>query len=198
MGHSQDKSSSRAAPHGRSKKRKRDNTSSNRPFGEAQGTTPQKIGGNTSKKQKRHKSHHAREPATTVAINEEENPKPVEDKLKTPTAENLKRNKTVGDDRRGPEKSEKDGERPKRFIVFIGRFELPDLLLSYQANSFREPTVHGNNRLYKQAFCVAQTRINSTYHPQRPAHKVQGICIPRIRRLRPHENMSEATSPIHI
>ncbi|KAI9769423.1 MAG: hypothetical protein M1840_004125 [Geoglossum simile] len=119
MGHSQDKPSSRTATHGRSKKRRRKNTDSNLPFGEAQVITPQKRVEN-AKKQKGHKLHPAREPTTSVAISSEGIPKPLNNELKAPIAEGLKQNKAVAsDDRRDPGDSEKN-ERPKRFIVFIG------------------------------------------------------------------------------
>lgn len=177
MIHSQEKISSRTASSRRSKKRKQDDIGEN--------VNLSNEDGSTTRKRKRHRPSppaNTNEGAAAGKDSIAETPK-----LHEPPHEPIV-SKGHG----------KDGERPKRFIVFIGSPSSRVNIGFHHTNTTRESTVYGNDCFYKQALCVPQACIYSAYHPQRPTHKIQGVRIPRVRRLRQNENMPKAAPPIHL
>ncbi|KAI9776022.1 MAG: hypothetical protein M1839_000624 [Geoglossum umbratile] len=119
MGHSKDKAPSKATAHGKSKKRKRDNAGDDL-LRDVQSANPRDEDGIPAKKRKGHRAHRAGELLAPPPADKDEETKTVE-KESVPVAETPKRNKPVaGKNRRDKGNPENDGEKPKRFIVFIG------------------------------------------------------------------------------
>ncbi|KAH0543772.1 hypothetical protein FGG08_001954 [Glutinoglossum americanum] len=115
MGYSQDKNSAGTTLSRRSQKRKRNDADSEIPVEDARTTNSSKVGGNTPKKLRGHGSL-----AAVTAIKEARAPV-MGKQLSASMKDTSNPQKPFMDkDYREKGKPERDGEKPKRFIVFIG------------------------------------------------------------------------------
>jgi nucleolar protein 6 len=95
---------------------------------------------------------------------------------------------------------EQSGGKAARFIVFIGK-HIHELLTYnyYRTDSvLRQPTVYRHDGIHPEALRVGETHLSAQPDAERRPYEVQGVRLLRIRRLRPHEDMSEALPPFHV
>jgi hypothetical protein len=104
-----------------------------------------------------------------------------------------KQNATNGND-------EQSGGKAARFIVFIGK-HIHELITYnyYRTDSLlRQPTLYRHEGVHPEALRIGETHLSAQPDAERRPYEVQGVRLLRIRRLRPHEDMSEALPPFHV